>query len=175
MKHEFALLRSSITSDPKAPTAPARKELRQVTDRLINDALLLDDLPELVLLSADTMVTVASTLLRYEIEPDVRDLVEATQALIESSRAVMDRGLLMTSWETVRCGAVMVELTVRGLCAALTIPYDDVLAEVHRARQAGENPAVRRILTEAGLIRDDSAGDSMEQEPGHILPAHHSV
>ena len=67
----------------------------------------------------------------------------------------MDRGLMLRNWETVRCGSVMLELTVRGICAALSVPYDIVLAEVLRAQQAGENPAIRRVLTEAGVLKQD--------------------
>jgi hypothetical protein len=155
MKQELALVKGSVTPDPKASTTAARKELREATDRVIHDALLIDDLPGLVQLSAETMLAVATVLARYEQDPDVRDLVEAAQAHIEHGRAVMDKGLMLASWETVRCGAVMLELTVRGICAALSAPYDLVLAEVLRARQAGENPAIRRVLTEAGLLKED--------------------
>lgn len=154
MRFELELVRAAVAPDPTQRSEPSRKRLREVTDTLINDALLLDDLPELVRLSAETMCTVAETLLIYEVEPDVRDLVEATQALIETARAVMDKGLLLRSWETTRCGAVMLEVAVRGLCATLSVPYDAVLAEVHRARVAGENPRVRQILIEAGLLKE---------------------
>ncbi len=152
MKAEMDLCRASVTPDPKASTTPDRKALREATDGLIHDALLIDDLPGLVQASADTMLRVAAALLRFEQDPDVADLVEATRASIENGRAVMDKGLLLGSWETVRCGAVMLELTARGLCAALSVPYDLVLAEVHRATLAGENPAIRRVLTDAGLL-----------------------
>lgn len=156
MRYELDLVRAAVTPDPTQRTEPSRKRLREVTDGLIHDALLIDDLPEVVRLSAETMCTVAETLLIFEIEPDVRDLVDATQALIEDGRAVMDKGLLLRSWETARCGAVMLEIAVRGLCATLSVPYDQVLAEVHRARLAGENPLVLPILVAAGLLKEPS-------------------
>lgn len=161
MRYELDLVRAAITPDPTQRTEPSRKRLREVTDALIHDALLIDQLPELVRLSAETMCTVAETLLIFEIEPDVRDLVDATQALIEDSRAVMDKGLLLRSWETVRCGSVMLEVAVRGLCATLSVPYDHVLAEVHRARLAGENPLVRPILVAAGLMKSPEVEDAV--------------
>ena len=158
MRFELDLLRDTVPADADARTEPARKALREATDAIIHDALMIDDLPALVRLSAEAMLTVAASLLQYSVEPDVRDLVDAAQALIEDSRAVMDRGLMLRSWETVRCGAVMMELTVRGLCAALSVPYDAVLREVHRAQRAGEIPAVRQVLVDAGLITRE-AGD----------------
>lgn len=161
MRFELALVRDAVAPDPGQRSDPSRKRLREVTDALIHDALLVDQLPELVRLSAETMCTVAETLLIFEIEPDVRDLVEATQALIEDSRAVMDKGLLLRSWETVRCGAVMLELVVRGLCATLSVPYDEVLAEVHRARLANENPRIREILIAAGLMKPPAVEDAV--------------
>ena len=158
MKFELDLLRAGATPDPQAPTEPTRRAVRQATDAVIFDALLVNDLPELVRLSAEAMCAVAEGLLRYELDPEVPDFVEASQALIECGRDVMDRGLLLRSWETTRCGAVMLEVTVRGICAALGVPYDRVLSEVHRAQQAGENPRVREILTEVGLLQEAEDG-----------------
>jgi hypothetical protein len=137
-------------------TAPARKQLRETTDDLIHGALLVNDLPELISLSGQSILCVAGVLLQYAQDPQVPDFVEAVQAHIESGRAVMDRGLMLNDWATARCGAVMLEITVRGVCAALSVPYDLILAEVHRAQQAGESPAIRRILTEAGVIKPES-------------------
>jgi hypothetical protein len=154
MRYELELVRASIT--PAAPgeaVNQTRKALREVTDGLIHNALLLNDLPELVRMSAETMVCVATALARYEQNPEVPDFVEATKTLIEGGRGVMDRGLMLGDWPTANCGAVMLEIAVRGICAALSIPYDKVLAEVHRAQQAGENANVRAILVEAGLLK----------------------
>lgn len=150
MKFELDLVRASGVPDTSANAT--RKELREITDELIHSALLVNDLPELVRLSAETMCIVARALVRFENDPQVPDFVEASQALIEQGRAVMDRGLMLGSPETINCGAVMLELTVRGICAALSVPYDQVLIEVHRARCAGENPLVRPILVDAGLV-----------------------
>lgn len=165
MRFELALLRPDVAGDPTQRTEPARKAIRVVTDRMLHDALRVDDLPGLVTLAAETMCVVAETLLAFGIEPDVADLVEAAQALVEDSRAVMDRGLLLRSFETVRCGAVMMELTVRGLCATLSVPYDAVLVEVRRAGLAGEAPAVRPILIAAGLLAAPEV-DRSPESPG---------
>lgn len=162
MRFEIDLVRPTVQPDPAAPTAPTRKEIREVTDQLLHDALLVNDLPELVLLSAETMCTVATALIRFDKDPTVPDFVEAAQALIEQGRAVMDKGLMLRSPETINCGAVMLELTVRGICAALSVPYDEVLTEVVRAREQDRNPEVRRILVKAGLVKenDDEATNS---------------
>ncbi len=164
MRFELDTFRESVVPEPGTPTEPTRRDLRETTDRLIHDALLVNDLPELVLLSADAMRSVAQALLRYGQNPQVPDFVEGAQALVEQGRAVMDKGLLLNSWETVRCGAVMLELTVRGICAALSVPYDPVLTEVHRAGMAGEAPAVRRILIEAGLLTEPKENDDADDE-----------
>lgn len=168
MRFELDTLRASVAVEPDAPSNPTRKELREATDRLIHSALLVNDLPELVHLSAETMCTVATALLRFNREPTVPDFVEASQALIEQGRAVMDKGLMLRSWETVSCGAVMLELTVRGICAALSVPYDRVLVEVHRARVAGENAQVRQILIDAGLVAAEV--DESTNQPGDKAP-----
>lgn len=162
MKHELELFRALVEVDQDARTEPARKELREITDQVIHQALLVNDLPELVRLTAETMATVATALLRFGRDPQVPDFVEASQALIEAGRSVMDRGLMLRSWESVSCGAVMLEISVRGICAALSVPYDKVLGEIHRARAAGENANVRSILIEAGLLSEpvEAANDA---------------
>lgn len=164
MRTELDLLRATVTPDPDQRTEPSRKVLRETTDTLIHGALLVNDLPELVRLSAETMVCTATVLLRYAQEPDVPDLVEAAQALIEDSRTVMDRGLMLKDWATTRTGAVMLELTVRGICAALSVPYDAVLAEVHRAQRAGENAAIRPILVKAGLLKAPTEAEHVDSD-----------
>lgn len=160
MKFELDLVRASGVPDTGANAT--RKELREVTDELIHSALLVNDLPELVRLSAETMCIVARALVRFENDPQVPDFVEASQALIEQGRAVMDKGLLLRNSETINCGAVMLELTVRGICAALSVPYDEVLREVAQARAQDRNAEVRRILVMAGLIKEneDEAANS---------------
>lgn len=152
MKHEMNCMRPHVAHDQAAPVAPTRKALRAATDALIHDALLQADLPALVTLSCDVMREVAAGLLRHGHEPGVGDLVEGAQAMIENGRAVMDKGLMLQSAETINCGAVMIELAVRGLCAALGAPYDAALAEVVRARAAGEAPDVLGLLVGAGLV-----------------------
>lgn len=138
--------------DRKNSTGP-RKALREATDALIHDALLIDDLTALVRMNCEAMLVVATTLVQYEAEPEVVDMVAAARTLIEGARGVMDRGLQLGDPETLKCGAVMIELTVRGMCAALSVPYDDAMLECYRAQQAGENPVLRPMLVEAGCLK----------------------
>lgn len=167
MKFELTLVRPTITSDPKAPTAPSRLLLRQASDRVLHDALALNDLPGLVETACDTMLVVAGVLAKYEQDPQVPDFVEGAQACIENARAVMDKGLLLQSWETVNCGAVMMEITLRGICATLGMPYEKVLARCHAARAAGESPEIRALLIAEGVIQGDApaANDPAEHHP----------
>lgn len=157
MKFELELVKGSVNPDPRTPTTPSRRDLQLATDALIADEPL--DLTGVVERSCSIMLVVAKTLTTYQQDPQVPDLVEASSASIRAARLVMDRGLLMNDWDQVRCGAVMLELSVRGLCAALSVPYDRVMAEVHRAQQAGQAPQVRAILIEAGLVQEEAAND----------------
>ncbi len=137
---------------PSTDTQATRREIRQITDQVIHDALLVNDLPELVRLSAETMGTVARGLLRFDRDPQVPDFVEAAKALLEVSRAIIDKSLLLRQWEEFAYSAVMIEIVVRGICASLGIPYDDVLRETAQARKDGRNADVRSILIAAGLL-----------------------
>lgn len=159
MRYELSLVRDSVTVDQSQPVAPLRKELREATDALIHEALLVNDLPELLRLSADTVLCTARILARLGRDPEVPDFVEGAQALIEQGRAVADRGLQLNSPETLLCGAVMLELACRGVFAALGAPYDQVLAEVDRAARVGEAPQVRPLLIASGLIKEDEAAN----------------
>ena len=105
-------------------------------------------------LGLETMCTVAATLVQQEIEPDVHDLVDAVQDLIRPARDVIDRGLNIDRPEYVRCGSVMIELVIRGLCAAIGAPYDAALAEVARAQRDGDEADIHGVLVRAGLIQE---------------------
>lgn len=159
MKAEMDIVRADIVADAKEPTTATRRALREATDAIIHDALLTNELPSLLQMSAECMIVVAGCMVSYEQDPGVPDFVEGAQACIECARAVIDKGLMLNSWETVRCGAVMLELTCRGIFAALGAPYDQVLAECYRARKAGENPGIRALLTEHGLMKNGSEND----------------
>jgi hypothetical protein len=128
MKQEMALV--AATCDPTLAGNAARKTLREQTDVLIREALQLNSLPALAAHAGQVMLTVAQILVNAQAEPDVPDLIEATQALIEDGRAVMDRGLMIDSRETLLCGAVMLELACRGIFHALGLPYEAVLSAV---------------------------------------------
>lgn len=162
MRQELDLVRASVTPTPTQPKTASRRDLRLVTDDLIHGSLLKNDLPGLIGACALSIITVAKILASYEQEPAVESFVEAAQAHIENGRAVMDKGLTVDSWETANCGAVMIEITVRGVCACLGVPYDLALAEALRAQQDGTAPDIRRVLTEAGILKEtpDEAANS---------------
>lgn len=160
MKQELAIIRASREALPpgvdaiKPSVSASRREVREATDFVMREALESNDLATLAAAAARLMLTTATVVDRHGIEPDVTDLIEAMRALVEDSRAVLDRGLMIDAHATARCGAVMVELAVRGLCAALNFPYGDLLAAVH----AGENVAA--VLVKSGHISAEKCPDS---------------
>lgn len=163
MKYELELVRKNrpLDDDPKArrrDTTAHRKELREVTDAIINEALPSNDLTLLVYLSCEAILEVARCLDDVSEEPELLDFVMAASEHLQNARATMDRGLLLQDWETVRRGAVMVELTVRGVCAALSVPYEEALST---ARVSDYEP-VRGVLRRAGLIKGEDGGTKSE-------------
>jgi hypothetical protein len=163
MKFELDLIRPDrpLDDDPKArrrDTTAHRKELREVTDAVINEALPSNDLTLLVYLSCEVILEVARCLDDVSEDPTLLDFVLAASEHLQNARATMDRGLLLQDWETVRRGAVMVELTVRGICAALSVPYEEA---VSTARVSGYEP-VRGVLRRAGLIKGEDDGTKSE-------------
>lgn len=158
MKQELELVRSARAPrdeslSPRAqPTAGARKTIREVTDAVIEHS---HDLVALTKTLAATMLVTAEVLDDFELEPDVYDFVEAAKLLVAASRTVLDRGLLLTAWPQAKHGAVMLELTVRGICAALGVPYDEVLREVHAAGVEGYEVDIAPILLRAGLLKTE--------------------
>lgn len=163
MKFELDLVRQDrpLDDDPKARrrnTTAHRKELREVTDAIINEALPSNDLTLLVYLSCETILEVARCLDDMSEEPELLDFVMAASEHLQNARATMDRGLTLQDWETVRRGAVMVELTVRGVCAALSVPYEEALS----AAKAYGCEAVRNTLYFAGLIKGEDDGTKSE-------------
>lgn len=123
MKFELDLVKAA-GPDPELAGTNGRKVLREVTDRMIVDSLQANSMSQLIEHTGRAMVVVATILTNAGQEPEVFDFVEAAQALIEDGRAVMDRGIMIDSGETLLCGAVMLELACRGICAALSIPYE---------------------------------------------------
>ena len=160
MKHEMILASSLPAKMAATSTTASRRELRIRTDALIADGQI--ELVEGVERACQIMLTIGSILEAHQLDPHEGDLIEATCASIENGRAVMDKGLLVDSEVTTKCGAVMLEIAVRGMLASLGVPYDNVLAECHRARVAGEDPKVRELLEAAGLVQSrppDAAND----------------
>jgi hypothetical protein len=153
MKFELDLVRAGKKPVPdgvaeiKQSVTMSRRDIRLISDEVIGNALLKNDLPSLAASCCGLMLTVAKAVDDHDIEPDVPDFIEAAQALIEDARAVIDRGLQIDRDEVAKVGAVMVELTVRGICAALNFPYDDLM----RAVAAGLD--VREVLVASGHVK----------------------
>lgn len=163
MRYEMSLVRADFEGVEPLPRTALRAQLRQATDALIHDALLENNLPALVQLCGSTMLTVASTLVQVRQEPDVPDLVEAAQGLIEDARNVLDRGLMLDVPETTKIGAVMVELIARGLCAVCSVDYDKLLAYLYAQRVAGAEPdpeAIRRFVNHTAQGADNETANT---------------
>ncbi len=162
MKMELELVRRSSQPLPidlgidrlRIPTQQSRREVREASDFVIHDALRKDDVPAMAIGVCGLMLAVAGVIDRYDIEPDVPDLVQAVEALIEDGRSVVDRGLALGSWDTVKCGAVMLEITARGICATLSFPYDELMLAIHQGRD------IVPILKEAGHLKDKPEKDA---------------
>lgn len=131
-----------------------RRKVREATDGLIHEALRRDDMAALVRCLCQTMLTVAQALDRNQETPELPDFIEAALAHIEDGRAVMDRGLQLEMADTTRCGAVMLEITVRGICAALGIDYETAMRAVH----AGQEPPTPTTGATNGADHDEGAG-----------------
>lgn len=163
MRFERSLIDGEIECAREAggrwpPTTSVRHGLRSITDEVIHKALRNDSMAELAEGMCLIMLTSAKTTVAYNLDPDVADFVEACTALIEDARSVADRGLTTHDERTAKCGLVMLELTVRGIAAALGMPYEDLVRAVH----AGDD--VRPILREAGLLKPESEQSDEQQE-----------
>jgi len=169
MKFETDLVRGS---DPAAdtealtanvvqlkPTQNARKDLRDAVTFTTDDALSVQrDLRAVANGLATTMISVASIVNEYKLDPGVEDLVNAASRLLQTAHSVMDRGLMIPNWEEARCGAVMIELVARGAFAALGLPYEDVLKSVWASGDA------YFVLKQQGLIKGED--DVSENQAG---------
>ena len=131
MKFELDLVRDKVatlfeTGEP--PTmADQRKALRRMTDDCIEQGLMINSLEALPKHISQVMLTVAASLQVQELEPDVEHFVYAAVALIEDSRKAMDLGMLPDNAPQTTVGAVMMEITMRGICHALGLDYEAAL------------------------------------------------
>lgn len=145
MKFELDVLRPHVKALDQQPAKAdydyLRRSLREVTDETIRTALLANSRPALSRASAQTMLTVASTLLCLRLEePQLEDFVVAARELVELARKSMDRGLQTADGAGTVTGAVMLEIAARGICACVSIPYEEAFrAEV--VRFSGEEGA----------------------------------
>lgn len=160
MKFELDLIRGEATPLPEGvakfrpPTEPMRKELRELTDFLVDEALRKGSMVGIANGAAHLMIAVAQIVDKYDVEPDVHDMIDAAVRMIQVAHNSIDRGLMVPNWDEVKAGCVMMELTVRGVCAALGIPYDEVLKA---AWSVGD---CTQVLVQFGKVR----GEAHEQE-----------
>lgn len=141
MKFEQDLVREPVEPLPEGvtrrPAGDARRDIRLLTDSLIHEALRANTLPPLVDGTCIVMLALARALNRHELVPEVPHFIEAAIALIEDARTVYDKGMLVDDADRAMVGAVMLEITVRGVCAALSIDYE---AEMRKRVQPPETP-----------------------------------
>lgn len=135
MKFELDLTRSAPAEalpdgvTPLGPTKQAigvetRRDVRMATDDLIHEALRANQLPPLVDGVCKVMHDLAVALHKLKLEPDVPHFIEAAVALVEDARTVFDAGVRVDDPEKTMIGAVMLEITARGVFAALSIDYE---------------------------------------------------
>lgn len=159
-------LDDDVESRRKA-TAPLRKELREVTDTLLDAVRAGSGLVPVVSMAMASVLCVADVLDRVDEEPGIEDLMYATGAVLASGRNALDRGLTLQDWDTARMSAVSVELLVRGLMSALGVPYDAALAAAYTEGEQG----IEQLLLTLGKIQpkeksDDGEGGNSEQDVG---------
>lgn len=140
MKFELDLIRAgrALPIDRgeagRGAVIPTRKAIREATDAVIFDALQAGSMPRLVRSVCNAMLVVARAVDDHDLEPEVDDFIAAAMSLLEAGRGALDLALVVNDWDGARAGAVMIELTVRGMCAALSIDYDAALRAVHEGR-----------------------------------------
>lgn len=144
MKFELELTRPPAVTDlpegvtPLGPTKQAisvevRRDVRLATDELIHEALRANQLPPLVDGVCKVMHDLAVSLHKLKLEPDVPHFIEAACALIEDARTVYDAGVRVDDVEKTAIGAVMVEITARGVFAALNIDYETEMKKRYKS------------------------------------------
>lgn len=167
MKHELAYGVEFLSKIPGAPLLAAppgpltrvkesdlatlRRSVRSVTDKVIHDALLSSNVTGVASGLASTMLSVGAVLGQLSLEPDVEDFVYAAKELLEDARIPFDKGLKGSEWGDVRIGSVMLEIVCRGISSVLNLPYEAVLAEMHRAQMEQ-----LRLIAD-GTVTPDSA------------------
>lgn len=112
-------------------TNSVRRGLRNMTDNMVLEALHSDSPVDLQEGIGTVMLVVAEAAWRLRIEPDVSDFVEASQALIEDARAVLDKGLMINDVPKTTVGIVMIEIVMRGIASCLNpeITYDAAIRD----------------------------------------------
>jgi hypothetical protein len=167
MRQEIDLIRASreVPMDAdletrRKVTVPLRKELREVTDALLDAIRAGSGLVPVVSMAVASVLVVADMLDKVDEEPNVEDLMHAVGAVLVSGRNALDRGLTIGDWPTVRMSAVSVELLVRGLMSALGVPYDQALAAAYTEGEDG----IEQLLLTLGKIQPKENDNDDGQE-----------
>lgn len=155
MKFEQDLVGREPIPLGRVPSTEARRDVRVITDAFIFDALRANQMQPLLDGACDTMLTLARALNRHSIEAEVPDFMEAAVALIEDARTVFDAGMRVDDHDRAKIGAVMLELAVRGILAALDKPYYELM----KARHAQENDDGSKTVGGAGGAPGDPGVD----------------
>lgn len=153
MKQELEIIRAGVVKI-KPSTNDSRRSLRVLSDALLQWAHGNASIEGLATGCGALMLDVARIVDAHDVEPDIPNFLEAIQAVVETGRAVMDKGLMIDSPETTKCGAVMMEISVRGIAAALNLPYGELLQTV---KDGGD---VQALLVKSGHISVPSDNDS---------------
>lgn len=161
MKFEQDLVGREPVPLGRVPTTEARRDVRVITDALIFDALRANKIPPLVGACCDTMLTLARALNRHGIDPEVPDFIEAAVALIEDARTVFDAGMRVDDMGRAKIGAVMLEVAVRGICAALSIDYENHM----RARLAEGKADGNEVVGGPGGAPGDTGSEAGDGAP----------
>lgn len=156
MKFELNLVRGGERPDvprikPVSAT-PMRKQLNETVATAVREALQNASLLPVAEGLSRVMLVVAAIVDMFDAEPDIADFVVAAMRSIDNAQSILDRGLMIHNWEEVRQGSVMMEIAVRGVCAALGIPYNSVLEAVWTGG------SVHEILKQHGLVKGEQHG-----------------
>ncbi len=147
MKFELELVRAgrpidaTVARPVKEVAVGVRKALRETTDALLVDGIHHGKLAGVAKQCCRTMLVVAGVLDACMVEPEIADFAEAAINLVEGARGVMDRGLTLHDWPTINAGAVMMEVTMRGICACMGVDYEAAMRAVHD----GSEPVLPKI------------------------------
>lgn len=140
MKFEIDLVKDETPQieqpeDGKPPrwgdTNSIRMGVRNMSDDIMRKSLVEGDVGTLQTNIALLMLIMGKLAYSHRVEPEINDFVDASQALVEDARSVLDRGLMLNDPERTKSGIVMMEIVMRGIAAALGFDYETMLRNTH--------------------------------------------